>query len=353
MNYWKREDNLPILSKKKLAIKLTGMGFLQGLLDLNYLTFILIHITYKGSPMKTLTVLGLLSFSSLSLAQLHLQVPSLVKARQNVEFTQLANYDGRLEVAFKAIGKVKIPGGLFPETRAKAEATKAAKMDSAFSVGTVCSGGFNQYRNQIDFFDKECHIEDDHAVCQIKGQTTCAAGDAKEIAYAQADSGIVSPSTGCVSRFKASYDLSQKLVDACNTIETKVQFYCSNILAQYNSVKILSVNACSAYENQVSVDLLNEYAESYGTPKPNLTILLAAVDTEKEINCVSNKMAVGSFYVEDIEEKCIEDSPLELDEREFNAFGFVLKPRTAQYGISKPIEEAGSNLVDRIRGFFN
>jgi hypothetical protein len=168
--------------------------------------------------------------------------------------------------------------------------------------------------------------------------------------------GLLQPSTACVSIIKErGYTIDTATADGCNQIKTLLQYQCAKELASYSELSPAAIKACSAFNDKNSLTVLKSYTGTdsgtslhrYDTPRPATILIFAAVNTQNELACVKNLLEVGSFTVQELEEKCIEDTDLELDQREFKSLGFVLSPRTFEYG-KKDAEKVVKHIWDSI-----
>ncbi|MFG1492521.1 hypothetical protein ABMA75_03065 [Halobacteriovorax sp. ZH4_bin.1] len=279
------------------------------------------------------------------------------QAMDSVEYQEirLHEYGDRADLGLRAQGKAKVEGKLFAETKAKQSATKKAKANATYSIKRICDNN-----ERIDFSNSDCYVAGDVAYCSIDAEVECIGVNKKELIIQKVKAGLIDPSPACVDYLKEDYNIDDKVVEYCNKITSEVQFTCMTYATSYSSFKVASIAACSAYVSQseeealLGLSVLRNYVGKgeldmkYPAPTTSAVLLTAAINTKEEKNCVENYLKTGTLKVDEVEKSCIQDEPIELDAREYEVFGFVISPRTVEYGFKKPVSDTARGIFDRL-----
>lgn len=302
---------------------------------------------------KTISIIALLMLHWTSMAAISIAD----QAMDSVEYQEirLHEYGDRVDLSLRAQGESKVEGKLFAETKAKFSATKKAKANATYSIKRICDNN-----ERIDFSNTDCYIAGDMAYCSVDADVECIGVNKKELIIQKVKAGLIDPSPACVDYLKEDYNIDDKVVEYCNKITTETQFSCVTYATSYSSFKVASIAACSAYtsnseeESQIGLSVLRNYVGKgeldmkYPAPNLSMVLLTAAINTKEEKNCVENYLKTGTIKLDELEKACIQDEPIELDAREYEVFGFVISPRTVEYGLKKPVSDSARGILDRL-----
>ncbi len=144
----------------------------------------------------------------------------------------------------------------------------------------------------------------------------------------------------CTEEVNRLYGRNKKLISGCNKFKSRHALKClDTVIRKSDGIHPEATNACSFYNDKISVKNLQEFSSNYEVKIQNL-ISLSFVNTKSEATCMRNFYGTPTLNQRDLE-TCLDESIEARNTRDKQVLGFVTVVRT----------EDGS-LADRALDFF-